>query len=759
MNSSKPWKMALGTALVALQILAFAGGAAALPIADPDPNDPSGGQPPTPPKYNKPAEGFDWTAKQRYGMWPGAWRSREQFASWKSETYNPAYVMPSIWKLTMMGCQTENDFLYSYLDPKVYKENYQDGDPVKYPGNNFLYRWKWNGTSSSFTPECYGDLSFPAEGNYYVTLEVKDPKTGTIQTWTNPVQVKDYLIVVLGDSSASGEGAPDTFVNNSPSGRAEWVDNRCHRSTHAGGALTAARLESLDPKTSVTFLSFACSGATLATEIYDGGLPDPYENETDHEFRGVGITGPYAGVEPVRIGDDDTPDFSQKLPGQVDQLWNALTNFGTRRPREIDALIVAGGINDSRFADLATVCVLFQGCPFEDVGETNFPPRPGDVQRELDEQFQFDVARVPHGWDVLAEQLNQSRNLQNGLGTAAITAHTKLALQYPPFFHDEDGERCSRLLWDSLPLWIYALYPFAGWDYDEIGFADQFWATDLDREVRKGSERNGFTYVDTIANSFFLHGICAEDNWINSPTEAAELQGDDVGEAGAFASLFSKGSAHPNRAGYWAYSEEILRHLGHLTKKEGNNPPVARKDTVIAAKGLPSNFNVLANDFDDDVADVLSVRVVTPPAHGTVTMQKDGTTTYKANAYLGDDSFLYELTDGTDVRFGLVAVTVVEPYKVEFPVIGGQVTQVGGLTGDGTLAPPYSIVFDKPLRERLGTVRFDPTDGLLYYDAPPLRRKRIKMRYTVYSDTDDVTSPGYGTSMRGVLILRVRTPR
>lgn len=758
MKASANRKGWIGSALVAVQLFVLAGSSAALQIANPDPNDPSGGIPSTPPKYEKPANGFDWRAKDRYAYWDSAWRSRDEYAAWPSETYNPEYVNPTTWKLTMMGCQNANDFYYSY-DKKRYEQEADEADGVGYPGPQHQYRWKWNGGSTVFSWKCYADLSFPAEGTYYVTLEVKDAN-GAITSYTNPVEIKDFLIVVLGDSSASGEGAPDTFVNNSPTGRAEWVDNRCHRSTHSGGAYAAARLESANPKTSVTFLSFACSGATLALQTYNGGLPDPYENETDHEFRGVGMTAPFAGVEPTRSALDN-PDFSDKIPSQVDQLWNALTNFGKQQPRRIDALLAAGGINDVRFADLATICVLFDDCPYEDVGETNFPPRPGDIQRELDEQFLFDVAKVPAGWDLLANQLAESRLIAGGIYANPIQADTMLALQYPPFFRDDDGDRCSRILYDSLPPWALILYPFAGWDAEEIAFAETFWAKDLNDHVRTGAERNGFTFVDTIAGAFDKHGICANDRFVNTPTDSAELQGDDVGEAGALATLFSKGTAHPNRDGYWAYSEEILRHLGHLTKKEGNVPPSARGDIVWAARGLVSNFNVLDNDSDEDAADVLAVRLHTFPQHGTVTMKKDGATTYKPNpAFLGEDQFQYELTDGADVRYAIVRITVGEKYKVETTAAGGVVTEIAPstMTGGLPLLPPYVIVFDKPLNPRFGSIYFEEDDGILYFDPPVLRRKRIRLRYTLYSQEMNPLTGIVGGSMRGEIRINVRTP-
>lgn len=753
MRNPATTRRVVAAALMALSLLAGAGSAAAKMIANPDPNDPSGGIPPSIPNYVFPDDGFRWEAPQRYNRWGYAWAEREETTSWKTETYQPEYVNPSSWPLTVMGCQTESEFVYNVVSEQRWNE-LQEESPAFYPDPVARYRWDYNGKSSNWTKDCYGNLDFPTEGIYFVTLTVRKDD-GTEQKWTKTVEVKDFLVVVLGDSSASGEGAPDIQKHDGIP-RAEWTDNRCHRSYDAGGAQAARRIEDADSKSTVTFLSFACSGATLASEIYNGGIPDPYENEKDYEFRGVGVTAPYSGIEPTKYSTTGTTDFSDKVPSQVDQLWNALTNFGTRPPRKIDALIVAGGINDARFADLATICVLFMECPVELVGETNFPPRPGDVQRELDEQFQLDVARVPGGWDALGDALAEPRQVM-GQGYATMHADNMLALEYPPFFEDDDGDICDDTFDDVLPFPFNILYPFSGWDYHENVFGNNFWANDLNTNVRIGSERNGFTFVDTIADRFKKHGMCADNRWINSASDSATNQGDADGASGPLASLFSKGTAHPNPKGYSAYADEILRHLGHLMKRDGNSAPAPKSDKVSAGKNMESKFNVLDNDTDADPVDSLAAAISTQPSHGTVTMKKDGSATYKPKAgYLGPDSFFYEVTDGSATRLALVSITVIDPVKVVMPAIAGMTTEIGGLLGAYTLEPPYNVVFDKPLRPERGSMYFEPDDGILYFDPPPLRRGRIRMAYTIYSETPNVTSPSYGESVRGVLTLKVK---
>ena len=726
---------------------------------DPDPTEEGGGSGGGSAGWTLPADGFTWTAPERFHRWTSAWHERGKVAAWPTETYSTSYVNPPSWKLGVMGCQSENDYLYD-LDPVDY-ELKQKAEPALYPDRTTLYQWEWDGQKSGFTHSCWRTLPFPKEGAYFVKLTVREPGM-TDRTWDQPVQVRDFLVVVLGDSSASGEGAVDVPLWESE-GRADWVDNRCHRSNYAGGAQAAKRLETQDSKTSVTFLSFACSGATLAKPIYENFALDPYNPPNADEYRGIGITGPYAGIEPIKKSNGD-PDFSQKLPSQVDQLWNALTDFGTRPPRHIDVLINAGGINDARFADMAGMCVIAPFCYEARTGVL------GTSEMTLDDRFRQNVATVPEGWDALGEALTDPHPLNNGTW-ATMSIDKKLALQYPPFFHDDEGDQCYYILQQSLPAWAWAiaaatftpLFP-PGWTVDEIEYADEDWAPLLDEKVRLGAERNGFAYVDTIKNRFHLHGICADNRYINDPDDSTESQGDSEGGLNGWwifrtSSLSSKGTAHPNRKGYSAYADEIMRHISGLLKKYGNQPPHAALDKVVAHKNLTRVFNVLDNDSDPDVGDVLSARIVSQPTYGTATMQLDGTVKYtpgRGRGFTGTDTFVYEVTDGQDISVGGVTVSVIEPLVVKPIVIAGEVTEIEGLLGGYNLESPYRLVFDKPLRPDRGNARIDPDTGTLVVNTVPGKSRRIRLYYTIYSDTPSVTSPSYGESMRGTLVLRVR---
>lgn len=62
-------------------------------------------------------------------------------------------------------------------------------------------------------------------------------------------------------------------------------------------------LEAVDPHSTVTFLSFACSGATISQPYFgDQSSFDPYRPPPGQtQPRGAGILGPYIGTEPPML--------------------------------------------------------------------------------------------------------------------------------------------------------------------------------------------------------------------------------------------------------------------------------------------------------------------------------------------------------------------------------------------------------------------------------------------------------------------------
>ncbi len=135
------------------------------------------------------------------------------------------------------------------------------------------------------------------------------------------IQVKDVLIVSIGDSYASGEGnpvvpgaiAPQWAYSPDPAMNTENAN--AHRSTITGPAQFALQLQESDPHEAVTFVSVANSGASIP----------------------AGLLGPMPSIG----------NSSDQLPSEIAELRQII---GTR---PIDVLTLSVGADDIGFATLA----------------------------------------------------------------------------------------------------------------------------------------------------------------------------------------------------------------------------------------------------------------------------------------------------------------------------------------------------------------------------------------------------------------------
>jgi hypothetical protein len=204
------------------------------------------------------------------------------------------------------------------------------------------YDWTIRGvTVDGFEAHLSGEVcnltlnNLPARGQYGVTLFVKTTSSASDSS-AQLIEIKDWLIVSIGDSFSSGEGNPDrpgvygadhiqgcqgkiTHVEK----RAVWKDRRCHRSALSAPALTAEQIERSDDQSSVTFLSFACSGAEIEPLI-----SKRYRGQESPSPSDIGVLPQIAAIK-AAVGD-----------------------------RPIDALLVTVGIDDLEFSSFMTKCAL-----------------------------------------------------------------------------------------------------------------------------------------------------------------------------------------------------------------------------------------------------------------------------------------------------------------------------------------------------------------------------------------------------------------
>ncbi len=199
------------------------------------------------------------------------------------------------------------------------------------------------------------------QGSYQVKLTAKGLRNSKKPlVAAAKVEVKDVLIVSIGDSIASGEGNPVVpgvlFPEwaYSPNAAMNTENADAHRSTIAGPAQFALELQQANPHEAVTFVSVADSGASIP----------------------VGVLGPM-----ISIGDS-----SVQLPAEISELKQII---GTRH---IDVLTVTVGADDIHFSTLA-----------EDlIANTQFGfPSLSSIQS----QFNTDLSQLPSHFAALAQAI------------------------------------------------------------------------------------------------------------------------------------------------------------------------------------------------------------------------------------------------------------------------------------------------------------------------------------------------------------------
>lgn len=429
------------------------------------------------------------------------------------------------------------------ISPSSWPMDFDASDPISGECPGVQYQLMEGLSILETSTSCQFRHYFPSQGGHTVSLVVTLPD-GTVNTTTQDVWIRDWLIISLGDSVASGEGNPDIAGDveielpsrlnlaavkkfhgpcvgqtPNPSSCAEaWQDrnqdtavSRCHRSAKAGPALAAATLENADPHSSVTFIHLACSGAMITK-----GILDPYG--------GLGIYDP-----------------SDLLPPQWSQ---ALLLKGQRVP---DAVLLSIGGNDFGFGELVERCASS--------GDT-VPRAFGPAERDCDDpklkpaiDLDKRASKLVKRFAVLEPFLDQlipqrSRVLITDLFDPSRAEDGDFCGDRPlpiPFGPDEVlGEDGSIL--NNLPVGI---------DYDEAKFAGEVILPALNGAIADGARAAGWTAITGMADRFRTHGYCAEasERWVRQWTESIRMQGND------------RGAIHPNEDGHEAYGEAIFDQL------------------------------------------------------------------------------------------------------------------------------------------------------------------------------------------------------
>ena len=219
----------------------------------------------------------------------------------------------------------------------------------------------------------------------------------------NTVEVKDWLIVGVGDSNGSGEGNPNFYYK------------RCNRSVASYQVQTALAVERKDPHSSVTFIHTSCSGARIEHLV------------------GTRYAGTRGGTPP--------------LPPQMIDIQLLLNGHRTAPKRKVDAMFMSIGVNDLAFGPTLAYCVKM-GIT------TNLDPpchlRPVKAVLEPGGRRIGSYRDDPKG-PTLTQQLQKLQDnlelryavIDAALPRIGVRRDRVFLAQYPDFTHGDNGASCE----------------------------------------------------------------------------------------------------------------------------------------------------------------------------------------------------------------------------------------------------------------------------------------------------------------------------
>ena len=334
-------------------------------------------------------------------------------------------------------------------------------------------------------------------------------------------QVKDLLIVGLGDSYASGEGNPDSPVTLDENSRshslyparksqdvgsdAVWMDDKCHRSLYSYQLRAALQIGLENPHGAVTFMGFSCSGAKVDQGILG---PQAYvEYESTNDRKSGGSTLRHLGGR----GNDGELFWAMRELCKVAPVWRDGTWICPDRQfhRPVDFVFLSIGGNDIGFANLVAWATL------RDNASSVLAKFFGATVSA--EQFAANLqTSLAPAYARLAKALEKSLPLKNG--DIDFDPSRIVLTAYPDILADEKGDPCDGVDGSDKPEDAYAsnqsLDRFSSWLVVTKNKLEAAHAqlTQLHETMGQLAEANGWTYAGRAYadQPFKGHGFCAQ---------------------------------------------------------------------------------------------------------------------------------------------------------------------------------------------------------------------------------------------------------
>jgi hypothetical protein len=299
------------------------------------------------------------------------------------------------------------------------------------------------------------------------------PVSGAPFSVSQTVAYRDVVIASLGDSAASGEGAPERIGMSKPSFE---VSEDCDRSGWAASAQAALQVQqALGPGTTVHFWHLACSGASITWDDSGPWTSDPYN--------AGGILDPFDGT-----GNDV---YLEPQLQRLEELRAQAANL------PVDRLLITAGANDVHWADVLEKCL-----PLGIFGSSS--------QTNCVNSYTAKVG--PQG--SMGTLPAHFRKLNTALTSSGVAGNNIYLTQY---FDPIDSLSAQPSGCPGEPL---AWPNMRKWGVHQI-------EDPLQDDVQTAATTYGWHFIGGIRQAFQGHGVCDKDSWVDS-LEASVADQDDT---------------------------------------------------------------------------------------------------------------------------------------------------------------------------------------------------------------------------------------
>ena len=455
-------------------------------------------------------------------------------------------------------------------------------------------------------------------GDWSTTVTEKVGKS-VVSSATMTVKVQDILIAAIGDSYGSGEGCPEipaefkvddaaiatgsynfeqlvaadlntldfvqfpTVLALSPVVPEIWarstdanmtLESRlAHRSTHAYSARYAMAVEESDPRSSVTYVSVAQSGAVVSELINTKNLSSD-----------DGVT-----LMPVQLEELKKIVGNRKIDTLLISIGGNDAGFGPLLGKLLASPVVFAGLGQltENFLDPISLVPKYAENPVNPTGL--FDWRPDALKSVINGNFtssnsegiasdifsylnnslptdpltglQFASAFNGIGGELVKLSssyalLNQNLRMNFTIGRIAITEYPDINKVY---VRGSDGEPVN--WWGP---GVTDLLPGGAVNPSEGLLATEIFAEPLNRTVSEAAAAHNWLYVGGVSDAFAGHGYGAlkEDRWIVTARESLIREGSTPEWFGQVFPITSFGMAHQSSPGLVATARLIASRLG-----------------------------------------------------------------------------------------------------------------------------------------------------------------------------------------------------